>query len=95
MGTCEHGFTVPELADDYEALWKIYSEDSAAWDRLCRCLSEYEAQQKPLAKLSAGSKGMTANANDAFLKEAFSKDVYFLPEFTYTTISELLQKLKA
>ena len=61
MNASDNRFNLPEFADDYEALWKIYTGEYLSfkkfengvgnWNRLCMCLDKYESDQKPLAKM--------------------------------------------
>lgn len=93
MNAADNRFNLPEFADDYEALWKIYTGEYLStkkfengvgnWNRLCICLEKYEDERKPLAKIAV-------NAAKNPEKETFT---YFLPEYTFSTAKKLLQKL--
>lgn len=97
MNAADNRFHLPELADDYEALWAIYTgkyidkispphrfENGVRnWNNLCECLKKYEDDQKPLTSIK-----IISTRPDA-LKEL----VYFLPEFTFSTVRTILQKL--
>ena len=54
------------------------------WNRLCASLQKYEEEQKPLAKIA-----ISTNASPTY-----KTLVYFLPEYLYTTVNTLLQRLK-
>ena len=93
MNASDNRFNLPEFADDYEALWKIYTGEYlnfkkfengvGNWNRLCMCLDKYESDQKPLAK-------MTISTSDS---PSYKTLTYFLPEFCFTTVKMLIQKL--
>ena len=93
MNASDNRFNLPEFADDYEALWKIYTGEYlnfkkfengvGNWNRLCMCLDKYESDQKPLAK-------MTVSTSDS---PSYKTLTYFLPEFCFTTVKMLIQKL--
>lgn len=93
MNASDNKFNLPEFADDYEALWKIYTGEYLSckkfengvgnWNLLCMCLDKYESEQKPLAK-------MAISMNDAL---TYRTRTYFLPEFCFTTVKMLIQKL--
>lgn len=93
MNATDHRFHLPEFADDYEALWKIYTGEYLSakkfengvgnWNRLCMCLEKYDDEQKPLAKLTLSS----AKAPE---QETLT---YFLPEYTFSTVKKILKKL--
>lgn len=93
MNATDNRFNLPEFADDYEELWKIYTGEYLSfkkfengvgnWNRMCMCLERYEEAQKPLAKFA-----ISTNANPTF-----KTLTYFLPEYAFTTVKNLLQKL--
>lgn len=93
MNATDNRFNLPEFADDYEELWKIYTGEYLSfkkfengvgnWNRMCMCLERYEKAQKPLAKFA-----ISTNANPIF-----KTLTYFLPEYAFTTVKNLLQKL--
>lgn len=98
MNASDNRFNLPEFADDYEALWSIYTgkyKDGKGkilgfehgvgnWNRLCMCLDKYEADQKPLAK-------MAISISDS---PSYKTLTYFLPEFCFSTVKILIQKLQ-
>lgn len=94
MNATDNRFNLPEFADDYEELWKIYTGEYLSdkkfeygvknWNRLCASLQKYEEEQKPLAKIA-----ISTNASPTY-----KTLVYFLPEYLYTTVNTLLQRLK-
>ena len=94
MNATDNRFDLLEFADDYEALWKIYTGDYlrfkkfengvSNWNCLCKCLEKYEADQKPLAKIAIP-------INDNMI--SYKAFVYFLPIYTFTTVKKLMQKL--
>lgn len=93
MNASDNQFNLPEFTDDYEVLWSIYTGEYLSnkkfengvgnWNRLCMCLDKYETAQKPLAKMEVRT------------SEVASCKVltYFLPEYTYSTVKRLIQKL--
>lgn len=93
MNASDNRFNLPEFADDYEALWKIYTGEYlnvkkfengvGNWNRLCMCLDKYESDQKPLAK-------MAISTSDP---PSYKTLTYFLPEFCFITVKMLIQKL--
>lgn len=93
MNASDSRFNLPEFADDYEELWKIYTGEYlnfkkfengvGNWNRLCMCLDKYESNQKPLAK-------MAISTSDS---PSYKTMTYFLPEFCFTTVKMLIQKL--
>ncbi len=86
-------FNFPEFADDYKELWKIYtgsylfdrkfSNGVGNWNRLCMCLEKYESNRPPLADIELDT---TSAPNRTVM-------TYFLPEFCYRTVKQLIQKL--
>ncbi len=94
MNAADNRFNMPELSDDYESLWKIYTgeyleekdfeKSVGSWNCLCGALEKYEADQKPLARIRIPEKGACRNSR---LKR-------FLPEYTFITVQNILQKLK-
>lgn len=94
MNAADNRFNMPELSDDYESLWKIYTgeyleekdfeKSVGSWNCLCGALEKYEADQKPLARIRIPEKG---SCRTATLKR-------FLPEYTFITVQNILQKLK-
>lgn len=94
MNASDNRFNLPEFADDYEALWKIYTGEYlnfkkfengvGNWNRLCMCLDKYESDQKPLAK-------MAISTSDS---PSYKTMTYFLPEFCFSTVKMLIQKLQ-
>ena len=98
MNAYDNRFNLPEFADDYEALWSIYTgkyKDEKGknigfehgvgnWNRMCMCLEKYEADQKPLAK-------MAISTSDP---PSYKTLIYFLPEFCFSTVKMLIQKLQ-
>ena len=93
MNASDNRFHLPEFAEDYEALWRIYTgqylDDQpfengvGSWNRLCMCLAKYEADQKPLAKMAVSTS----------VAPSYKALTYFLPEFCFTTAKMLVQKL--
>ena len=93
MNASDSKFNLPEFADDYEVLWKIYTGESLSsgkfeksvgnWNCLCACLAGYESARKPLAQMKI------TPAEDLSYKTL----VCFLPEFCYPTVKMLVQKL--
>lgn len=99
MNASDTRFNLPEFADDYEELWRIYTgkyEDAKGktvgfeygvknWNDMCICLGEYESneQKKPLAKMTISTSGVAS----------FKILTYFLPDFCFSTIKMLVQKL--
>lgn len=94
MNAADTRFNMPEFADDYESLWKIYIGEYLSfkkfengvgnWNRLCMCLGKYESEQKPLAKIV-----ISTNENPRYKTLTF-----FLPEYTFITVKYILQRLK-
>ena len=94
MNASDNRFNLPEFADDYEVLWKIYTGEYlnykkfengvGNWNRLCICLDKYEADQKPLAR-------MAISTSDS---PSYKTLTYFLPEFCFSTVKMLIQKLQ-
>lgn len=86
-------FNLPEFADDYAALWGIYTGSDVPgnkfencvgdWIRLCKLLEEYEEKQKPIATIQLSKKSTG-------LKKAMT---YLLPEYTFKTAKAILSKL--
>lgn len=97
MNASDNRFNLPEFADDYEALWNIYIgkyKDGRGkylgfeygvgnWNHMCMCLEKYETDQKPLAKMAIS----TSNS------PTYKTMAYFLPEFCFTTVKMMIQKL--
>lgn len=93
MNATDNQFNLPEFADDYEELWKIYTGEYlnfkkfengvGNWNCMCMCLEKYESDQKPLAKIA-----LSTNANPTY-----KTLTYFLPEYSFSTVKKLLQKL--
>lgn len=94
MNVIDNKFNLPEFADDYENLWKIYTGEYLKsetkfehgidnWNHLCDCLEHYEKVQKPLAKILVSTS----------VSPEFKKIIYFLPEYTYVTVKSIVQKL--
>jgi len=93
MNVTDNKFNLPEFADDYEQLWKIYTGEYlnfkkfengvGNWNCMCMCLEKYESAQKPLAKFT-----ISINANPTYKART-----YFLPEYAFSTVKSLLQKL--
>ena len=94
MNASDNKFNLPEFADDYEALWRIYTGEYLSskkfengvgnWNRLCMCLEKYESNQKPLAK-------MVINTSNS---PSYKTLTYFLPDFCFSTVKMLIQKLQ-
>lgn len=90
MNTSNKKFNHPEMIDDYEILWNIYTgkylvekqyEDGVFnWNYLCNCLKEYEANQKPLARF------VINRDNLLFYKKLF----YYIPVFCLPTVKKIL-----
>lgn len=93
MNAADNRFNLPEFADDYEALWKIYTgryltakkfENGVGnWNRLCICLEKYEDERKPLAKVAVST------AQNPVMETL----TYFLPEYVFSTVKKLLKQL--
>jgi len=97
MNASDSSFNLPEFADDYEALWSIYTgeylseKDSGKkfeygignWNRLCISLAEHERNQKPLASIKV------LTSRDA----SYTTLTCFLPEFCFTTVKTIVRKL--
>lgn len=97
MNASDNRFNLPEFADDYETLWSIYTgkyKDGRGkllgfeygvgnWNHVCMCLEKYEKDQKPLAKMAIS----TSNS------PTYKTITYFLPEYCFTTVRMLIQKL--
>jgi|GEM_PF-779137 len=94
MNAVDNKFNLPEFADDYEALWGIYTGSYLSsnkfengvgnWNRLCAILAAYEEKRKPLASISM------VDDKTAVKKEM----VFLLPEFVYRQAAYILSKLK-
>lgn len=86
-------FNLPEFADDYDALWKIYTGKDVPgykfdysvgnWNDLCFLLEEYENAQMPLATIDL-DKGPNPLSKEM---------VYVLPEYAYKTAKTIVDKL--
>ena len=95
MNAEETRYELPEFAEDYEELWRIYTGEYLSfkkfengvgnWNRLCICLEKYDAAQKPLARFTL----------DTDAAPTVKTLTYFLPEYTFSAVKELLQKLVA
>lgn len=93
MNASETRYNFPEFGDDYEDLWAIYTGEYltsdkfengvGSWNRLCSCLEKYENNNKCLAdfKISKSSSPL------------YKTLTYFLPEFCFTTVKMMIQKL--
>lgn len=94
MNATDNRFNLPEFADDYENLWKIYTGEYLDynkfengvknWNYLCSCLEKYEANQSPLARLEIRSNKNTT----------YKWVTYFLPDYSFSTVKKLLERLK-
>lgn len=88
-------FNLPEFADDYAVLWGIYTGSDTPgssfehcvddWNRLCRLLEDYGRQQKPIASIPL-------NGTRTGVKKTMA---YLLPEYTFKTVKNILDKLIA
>lgn len=93
MNAYDNRFNLPEFADDYEELWALYTgsyldnkkfENGVNnWNNLCGCLSEYEKNRKPLAKIAVNE----ANAT-------IKTEIFYLPDYTFPTVKNLITKLQ-
>ncbi len=97
MNAADNKFNFPEFAEDYKTLWEIYTggylrscspdkkfENGVRnWNHLCMCLKKYESEKAPLAKIPLGDSHLPKD----------TKLVYFLPEYTYSTVKSLVQRL--
>ena len=97
MNATDNKFNLPEFADDYEALWGIYTgnyiKDADAnnryekgvsiWNNLCTFLDRHERNRPFLSKINK------LKAEDPVGTEL----TLFLPEFAYTTTNKILEKL--
>lgn len=93
VNAADNRFHLPEFADDYEILWKIYTgeygnikkfeEAVGNWNNLCTCLKKYEDAQKPLAK-------MILQKEENVLYKTLT---YFLPEYVFSTVKMIIDKL--
>ena len=93
MNAQDNRYNLPEFADDYEALWRIYSGQAykksfengvGNWNRLCMCLEKYEKDRKPLARIILSTEETPA----------FKILTYFLPAYTFAAANALLEKLR-
>ena len=94
MNVSDSRFNLPEFADDYEVLWRIYTGEYLElnkfengvgnWNHLCMCLDKYESDQQPLAKMA-----ISISASPAY-----KTLTYFLPEFCFSTVKMMIQKLQ-
>ncbi|MDO4322181.1 MAG: DUF1887 family CARF protein [Lachnospiraceae bacterium] len=95
MNAADTRMRFPEFAEDYETLWGIYTgnylpanqfeEGVGNWNRLCDALEAYEESREPLALLPLGTS-----------RSGVKKKLrYFLPEYTFQTVKDILAKLIA
>lgn len=94
MNVSDSRFNLPEFADDYEVLWKIYvgeyldlkkfENGVGNWNHLCMCLDKYESDQQPLAKMTISTSALPS----------YKTLTYFLPEFCFSTVKIMIQKLQ-
>ncbi len=93
-------FNIPDLSEDYEKLWKIYTGGAfkdgtldkfkfgysvGNWNKICNLLSKYENDRKHLAEFDI-SENPKRGAN-------FVSLTFLLPEYAYTTVNKLVGKL--
>ena len=83
-------FNVPELAEDYKALWEIYTsgcdwfEKSVnRWNRLCADLARYDDENTKKVTIPK------CEVQDAKKKIWF----FFLPDYTFQSIQKLLREM--
>ena len=81
MNAADVRVEVPELAEDYRALWDIYAADVEAWNDLCADMGAYERSRQPLAVIPA---------NENAPKEHF---VRMMPEYTQRGLQRIVREL--
>lgn len=84
----------PEFAEDYETLWGIYTGNYLSvkqyengvgnWNRLCAALAAYEEKREPLARLALSAQRLLG---------VKKKLCYFLPNYTFQTVKDMLARL--
>jgi len=93
MNAVDTRFHLPEFGEEYEALWDVYTgcylqenrfeTGVENWNRLCSVLSQYEKQQKPLARFTFHADRSTEE----------TELVFILPEFVFRTVQNILPRL--
>ena len=77
MNASDCRFNIPQFADDYEELWKIYTGSYLAsrqfengintWNKLCVMLEKYDQNQKPVASFTVPTSDNIAWKQDVVL----------------------------
>jgi len=92
MNAVDNSFNLPEFAEDYEALWSIYTGKAggdtpyetavSSWNKTCGLLAAYEEARNPVVALEMPA-----------LHESTTSHTAFLPEFAYSKLDEIIGEL--